>query len=600
MGPVGGKTYRMIDGLGWEKEAGARATGVLYEPGLTRYLYESPEGEALSVTLQLRENRGGSVLSARASAASSFVLLLDMTPTNTWEEGSYSVRDGPDVMRIENSAVPLTLEVDAFTDASRVGANLEWRYKLGDGFRRRSGDSPVFIDHTRSPYVPAILNSGTGNLRIRIPLPAGQGIKGTGMQGPPRLGKGAIARAVQLRMRTLATYGLGGGDIWFPEAGSWWFRHPWLRDALEGIRWNLRTYRQLLNWGGRIRSLLVHLIGRTKESRGLPIILGKGGSFTSDAPPQLLSITARLAQMEEDSELLQRALDLAEFASDLLLAGDRFSDTVLRDSVLCSPANSSWIDSVVHRDGIRWPLRLPWDWRGAVAPFEPQFCLIEVNALYMEALDLLISSCDRMAITPADAVGELRRCLLKGYRKHLMVPGGLPALSAVPGVGLRDASAGSPAVVALAVLSPSLHPVEDVRRAWAEICAKLLVNRRVESLGDGTHAFGVLVREGPIEPYLGDEQYHGPTIWPRDTPYLIRLMDTIGQDACPLLINNLDHMVGEGVVGYCSELFSLPLGQNPASSFRSSNPVPVKNPAQYWSHWCDPYLEHAGELGLSI
>jgi hypothetical protein len=55
-------------------------------------------------------------------------------------------------------------------------------------------------------------------------------------------------------------------------------------------------------------------------------------------------------------------------------------------------------------------------------------------------------------------------------------------------------------------------------------------------------------------------------------------------------------MVSEAAIGYCSELFSLPVGGNPSPGPEAENPVPVKNPAQYWSHWCDPYLEHSLEL----
>jgi hypothetical protein len=73
-------------------------------------------------------------------------------------------------------------------------------------------------------------------------------------------------------------------------------------------------------------------------------------------------------------------------------------------------------------------------------------------------------------------------------------------------------------------------------------------------------------------------------------------MEAVGENPLGLLVSNLDHMVCEGVIGYCGELFSLPVGRNPSPSAESENPVPVKNPAQYWSHWCDPFLEHLTDL----
>jgi glycogen debranching enzyme len=108
--------------------------------------------------------------------------------------------------------------------------------------------------------------------------------------------------------------------------------------------------------------------------------------------------------------------------------------------------------------------------------------------------------------------------------------------------------------------------------------------------------FGILLRDIERVPYLADKEYHGATIWPRDTPYLLELMEGMGKDVLGLLVSNLDHMVSEGAIGYCSELFSLPVGENPNPCPESQNPVPVKNPAQYWSHWCDPYLDHLKEL----
>ena len=70
-------------------------------------------------------------------------------------------------------------------------------------------------------------------------------------------------------------------------------------------------------------------------------------------------------------------------------------------------------------------------------------------------------------------------------------------------------------------------------------------------------------------------------------------MKCLGLDPYGVLVNNLDHMVSEGAIGYVSELFSLPVGLNPHESGEySRNPVPVKNYAQYWSHWCDPYIEY--------
>jgi hypothetical protein len=92
--------------------------------------------------------------------------------------------------------------------------------------------------------------------------------------------------------------------------------------------------------------------------------------------------------------------------------------------------------------------------------------------------------------------------------------------------------------------------------------------------------------------YLNDNQYHGAVVWPRDTPYLIKYLKLIGERRMvrEILESNLDHQMGEGAIFYCNELFSLPEGKNPSPTETKNYPVPVKNPIQLWSHFCDDYL----------
>ena len=59
-----------------------------------------------------------------------------------------------------------------------------------------------------------------------------------------------------------------------------------------------------------------------------------------------------------------------------------------------------------------------------------------------------------------------------------------------------------------------------------------------------------------------------------------------------ILINNLDHQMSECAIFYKQELFSPAFGNNAhPNGTTSQNPVPVKNPIQFWSQWCDAYLE---------
>jgi glycogen debranching enzyme len=96
--------------------------------------------------------------------------------------------------------------------------------------------------------------------------------------------------------------------------------------------------------------------------------------------------------------------------------------------------------------------------------------------------------------------------------------------------------------------------------------------------------FGILVKRSPKRTYYGDEEYHEAVVWPRDTPYLIRLLRQQGARESVtvqgLLQSNLAHQMEEGFVFYHSELFSPDNGAM----------TPVKNPVQFWSQWVDPFL----------
>jgi hypothetical protein len=59
-----------------------------------------------------------------------------------------------------------------------------------------------------------------------------------------------------------------------------------------------------------------------------------------------------------------------------------------------------------------------------------------------------------------------------------------------------------------------------------------------------------------------------------------------------LLRNALDHQMTESAVFFNQELFSRPFGNNLNPDPEThSNPVPVKNPIQFWSQWCDALID---------
>ncbi|MEM4699911.1 MAG: hypothetical protein QXT74_03040 [Candidatus Nezhaarchaeales archaeon] len=598
-GPVRGEIYKLLDAL-YYKPADAeelRPLAVRAWRDSANYVYVDERGEHYEVSISIAMTRGAGVLSARASRPTIFAPLLDVRRAEAAEAPSYDVRLEKGVLSASSSGAPLRISVTGFDEAQRLEVSLDWVYKLGDGFRAIEDGKVVFVRHVRRVYMPAALSSSSGALRIEVPLPEVRyrGLKvdverraraAELLKAPPR-----VREAILLRIDRLLGFGSPINLLVAPEAGSMWFRRIWASDLLEGLRWNVRTYVEVLGLSKWLVGLVRELLGLAYKMEGLRVLVTEGG-YSSVALPQLINVSALLSERVGDRGLARDASKLAVRVCEALRAGREFSGCRLHEGLVLCKANSSWIDVLYPVEGGgRWPTRLPWGWRNLVPP-DGQFALVEVNALFIEALSRLARALEGGGLKIQREVVELREELLDGYRKWFDAGGGLPPMTVEPVAGLVDGTKSSMGVVALAALKGVVYGKEELRGAWRDV-EQLLVRRRLVELGDGWEVFGVLVRKDEARPYLGDLEYHGPVVWPRDTPYLMELMEALGMDVYGVLVNNLDHMVAEGAVGYASELFSLPLGRNPHPRGEESlNPVPVKNFAQYWSHWCDPYIDY--------
>jgi len=593
VGPLKGSLFKALDGIYFSTGLTLAAREVLFKHDSFVHRYVDEEGRGVEMVISLRSRPGQLVLEASCTTPCWFAPILDSRPADSWAKTRDEALITGNRMEVTNSTTPLRLLINGFDSAERLGATLEWRYKLGDGFRRLSNNQVLFREHRREVAIPWILHSSSGSITFEIPLPS---LEVPALTAPsPFLGRGPVAKAVELRVSTLSRMGLAIDGLWFPEAGAWWFRRPWTRDALEGLRWNLRTYLRYLGGAGKILDLLSRLGDVCKRSLGLPIMADGDGGFSSDAPPMMLKVLSDFGRVSGSQDALSRAVDLAEVIASTLLSGKSFSGSLLSHSIICSPANSSWVDSVTTLDDRRWPTRLPTAWsQPDMDPFAAEFGLVEVNALYIEAIQSLTLPSDANPPRVPEEVEELGEVLRSGFMRQFVRRGNLPYLTVHPSRGLYDATLGSPGVEAVYLLRDIVYDTPETERIWTAASERLLVPRELQALGRGQHPFGVLTRDTGPRPYLGDEDYHGPVVWPRDTPYLIGILETIGLDTRGVLLNNLDHMVSEGAYGYCGELFSLPVDATGLPG--SGNPVPVKNPAQYWSHWCDPFLGRINEL----
>jgi len=433
-------------------------------------------------------------------------------------------------------------------------------------------------------------------------------------------------RAVVLRALALAKFGMFKGSKFFQDAGDFWFRTVWLRDQFEALLSNLETLSRIgfappadrLDVLKTVKRIIFdafelqdehgRLPNRFPERRDAPLEYN-----TADATLLAFLVAGKLfdfiREPMEKKNFALRILQRAELTLECFRSNSQEEidgGPVLCENALLSAVPShSWTDGLREICGTRMPIRVPEDWElelisklgaeNAVKEVNrPIFFLPEINAQWIAALghferfaDFLESfGCDSESLNDETAAAELRlrarhwRALrLKAsdsFKKVLRSERFLYNLVSAGGVlGWRaDETLGSPAVVALSLLSDFFDDSE--LRAFVEVVkGELLVRRK-------GLCFGVLVRASPKRCYYGDDEYHEAMVWPRDTPYLIRLLLKVGEEGLvrEILRSNLEHQNGEGFVFYNAELFSPD----------NCKLTPVKNPVQLWSQWTDPFL----------
>jgi hypothetical protein len=605
VGPIGDSIYKVLDAIYYKPLDSQELKPVRVVAGrnAARYSYVDEQGRPYEVEISVRTKKDSCLVMALASRPSIFAPLFAFYDMESSTRAAFRMALEGGAMRVEPEGMPLKLLVKDFLSVTDINLELDWIYKLGDGFRTIRDGKVFFVRHVRRASAPVALTSKDGSISIEIPLDKLKfkriDYKARGKLEALRKELSERARgkippevvnAIVLRVDRLLSFGIPSGSILVPEAGSMWFRKVWARDLIEGLKWNLLTYAKVLNLSDWLIRLVRDLISTAYDLRGLRVFVNKG-DFVSGAVPQLISISAKLYELTHDKKLVKEASKLASATCKLLRSEEGFSGCKVRDGLVLSKANSSWMDVLYEVEGAKWPLRLPWSWRTKFSS-EDLFALVEVNALFIEGLDSLFKAMRETGLKGSEKIKELRDELVEGYKKWFYVADRLPPMTVEPSTGARDWTPSSASVAALALLKNLVYEANEISRAWEQI-EEMIVKRKLICLGSSWEVFGIVARKVEERPYLGDLEYHGPVVWPRDTPYLIEVMKCLGFDAYGVLVNNLDHMISEGAIGYVSELFSLPVGLNPhESGERSRNPVPVKNYAQYWSHWCDPYIEY--------
>ncbi|MEM2933829.1 MAG: amylo-alpha-1,6-glucosidase [Methanocellales archaeon] len=406
-------------------------------------------------------------------------------------------------------------------------------------------------------------------------------------------------RAIISRVLAMLSFGMYIKEVKIQEAGDFWFRSPWFRDTFEGLLSNLETL-LILDKQLEIKRCILLALDYLNENGQVPNRITPYGEvdYNGADATLLLYITAgRYLNIVRDKKLA--SLILRAFEATLKGYMKANLETVngtpvLHENGLISiPAWHSWCDSKrwYQVEGISalMPTRLSEEMAinliqefGKNAESEackPKFFLPEINAQWIKALAFIVEitklapdnarnralreSCELLLTKAKYSFRELF------WSKNLLY-------NAITLHGKKDSIVGSLALTAMALLVDLNIFSEDEIKAFMEnIKSSLLAYRNGKP-------FGVILKNSLRRIYFDDNEYHEGVVWPRDTPYLIHLLQKTGEVEMikQILISNLEHQMTEAAIFYNSELFSS--GEEKL--------IPVKNPVQWWSQWCDPYL----------
>lgn len=502
----------------------------------------------------------------------------------------------------------------------KATTTLSWHYKYGDGFRKKENGLISFkgadrevlavgygIAHQHVLIKPCEKGAERETAKTLSKVDPSSVIEKEDERLDRILDSARIDTGMELtdvalagRILTLTSFGLPVNGTVIPEAGSWWFRNLWARDALEGIFWNIETYVKILGMKEFVRSTLRFLLSTLKLTKAgfLPAVMTPNpAGVSADGTILLFSAIAKFSDVTGEKKLFLKArgilMNLAVTLQNNSMDVEGGPPVLGENCLLACAPNQSWTDSVKHvsvgyASYPGFPSRIPDEWIikdiGRIGPekargraLSAKFLLPEINALWIKVLEKY-------------EIGNLLPDAETNFRKIFWNGNFINNLVSME--GNRDPTVTSMGVVTLSLLK-HLFNQNEIDRAWSIVKERILIRRLPLSFGSSPVPFGILVKDSAKRIYYDDDEYHEAVAWPRDMPYLLELAKTAGEpDLRNLLLNVLDESLSEGALFYTGELYSLPEGGNPnRNSPLSDNPVPVKNQIQYWSHWCDPFLD---------
>ncbi len=425
-----------------------------------------------------------------------------------------------------------------------------------------------------------------------------------------------------------------------PHAGAWWFRTPWYRDVFEGLLNSFATLMRLPEEAEGIRKIIALALSNQDPLTGrvpnrIPEYKNHDFSYNASDATLLCFIAAnRYIETTQDAGFARQVLrsaekTLAAFSRQEVRLGEAAIDGAPRleptSGLLLSVPQHSWMDTRSQKfaahdhqaEGLpnrvsRTFLSELWRHVGldqdlGTLMASPYFFMPEINAQWIVMLRGLASTAAfllEQARDPQEA-SQIRRTqenagsILARAEQHFKsifwdADRGYLFNIVYGDLAVKDRVESEPGLVAAAMLGESIFSIEELRAVLACTRRSLMLERKPLLFGQGWTPFGVIAKNEGVSVFLGDDQYHRDVVWPRSTPYLIRLLEMLGHtsEIKSLLLNTLDHQMTESAIFYNQELLARPTGNNPSPEKETrDNPVPVKNPIQFWSQWCDAFVE---------
>ena len=469
---------------------------------------------------------------------------------------------------------------------------INWWYKLGSGFREQTSQGVKFISEYENPlFIGEISKNVFGGEKVSLLISCNRELNNIDFDENEEkeknylqniLNKFDCKKEVLARIISLDKFGILENKTIIPEAGDFWFKQVWLRDLMEFLINNFNTLIRIDS--KKVEKILKWILKQQDLNSGrFPNF--KNNFDSVDGGLLFFIFAEKYLRKFEDKEIATDVL------KSLNLMLKKFSENsfevdgppVIQNNLIFSMPWHSWTDSRVPFYGRLISTRIPFEWTREVSLDDlcKPALLPEVNALYIRALKAGEFIAD-IVTSEENFIDQYKKAVSR-YKKVFKNRNYLYSIILND---KKDPTETSIALVSSVILHDHVFNTKDLENMWP-VVEKLLIKKRGK-------IFGIITKNVNDRTYFNDYQYHGAVVWPRDNPYLIKYLNIIGERGKikEILESNLWHQMDEGAIFYCNELFSLPEGKNPNPTKTSNEPVPMKNPIQLWSHFCDAYLEY--------